>query len=285
MYKKYIMNYKEKKLQAILNSPFRVGEKVWVKKKHFDSNTRSPNFHETFFIKSIVGDIAQITPATKGGGNWRGHELPIDKLEKITYRIGYNPFIKTDMINDVEYTLSSLINGFAMLGKNREYKINDVPIKEVNYDPFVYVEGKKEYYQRPLVWTLEYKQNLIESIYQNVECGRVLVRLRSYSQLEKMQKAGETELAFKDIVDGKQRMHTIKEFINNEWPDKDGRHYCELSDYAQRKFGDHKLFSYAEMPESTEDEAVLRQFLKTNINFYPQSPEHLAYVEKLYEKI
>ena len=79
-------NYKEKQLQAVLNSPFQIGEKVWVKKKYLDSNTRSPNFHETYVINNILGDIAQITTSTKKNGNV--YELPIDNLEKVTLYIG-----------------------------------------------------------------------------------------------------------------------------------------------------------------------------------------------------
>lgn len=277
------MNYKEKALEEILNSPFKVGEKVWVMNKHVNKHARNPEFHETYKILAITDGVVKLTQSR--GKNRDEIELGIEQLEKITLYAGYDPFLEPDMVENINFPLSSIIHGFAMFGEKREYKIGGIPIKEVNYNPFVYIDGNKYYYQRPLVWPLEYKQNLIKSIYQNIECGRILVRKRSYSQLEEMQKAGETELAFKDIVDGKQRMHTIKEFINNEWPDNEGRYYCELSDIALNKFEDHKLFSYIEMPESTPDEAVLRQFLISNISFHPQSPEHLKYVEGLYKKL
>ena len=57
----------------------------------------------------------------------------------------------------------------------------------------------------------------------------------------------ETDLAFKDIIDGKQRLNTIGEFLNNKFQDSHGNYFNDLSAFAQHKFTDHQLMQYAEM--------------------------------------
>lgn len=279
------MNRKEQKIKEILASPFQIGEIVDIKNKHVDKYTRSPEFTYSYRIVDIQGGIATVVKKGSSGVN-KPIQLSLDKLEKYTYKVGFNPFAKDDRVNNVNFALSSILHAVGIDGKNSETFINGLPVMECNWNPYVYTEdGDKKYYQRDYVWSLDFKRNLIDSIYNNVECGKIVVRLRSYSYVEKQAKNGETDLAFKDLVDGKQRMNAIKEFINDEWTDNNGYYYSELSDEAQQKFMEHQLFSYVELPEHTTDAAVLRQFLKTNIQFVPQSPAHLAEVKKLYEKI
>ena len=75
-----------------------------------------------------------------------------------------------------------LISGPTGSGKElvaRKIHKNSLRIKE----PFVIINGKKSYYQRPLVWELEDKQLLIESIYNSVDCGKILIRLKGWEEL------------------------------------------------------------------------------------------------------
>ena len=175
----------------------------------------------------------------------------------------------------------------ALCKKERdEYKMGGVVINEVNWNPYVYNKtGEKEYYQRDFVWSIKDKQTLIDSIYNGVDCGKILVRLRSWDDLEKMAKNGEKELAFREIVDGKQRLDAIRGFIEGEYPDSNGKYYNDLSDYAQRRLVEHQLFSYAEMPKSTTDEEVIYQFLKMNFCGVPQSKQHIDFVKSLQNKL
>ena len=96
-----------------------------------------------------------------------------------------------------------------------------------------------------------------------------------------MRKNGETELAFKDIVDGKQRLNAIKEFLHDEFPDISGNYYSDLSSSAQTKFMNHQMLQYAEMENGTTDEDILFQFLKLNFAGVPQSKEHIEHVKSL----
>ena len=100
--------------------------------------------------------------------------------------------------------------------------------------------GEKLYYQRDLCWSLEDKQNLIDSIYNGINLGLILIRKREWSEIEKLRKSGETELAFNDIIDGKQRLNAIKEFLHEEFPDSNGNFYSDLSTLAQNKFMNHQ---------------------------------------------
>ncbi len=99
-------------------------------------------------------------------------------------------------------------------------------------------------------------------------------------ELRRMKEQGH-ELAWLDVVDGKQRINAIIDFINNKFPDSYGNYYQDFSKSAQHKFTNHQLFSYSELPENIEDEYVLKQFLRLNFSGVPQSKEHLDYVKSL----
>lgn len=82
----------------------------------------------------------------------------------------------------------------------------------------------------------------------------------------------ETELAFNDIVDGKQRLGTIQ--------DMHGNVYSDLPNNSQRMFTDNNCLACMEM-EGSSDEQVIRQFLKMNHLGVPQSREHIEFVKSL----
>ncbi len=154
-----------------------------------------------------------------------------------------------------------------------------------NWNPYIYGKDcSKYYYQRPFVWSVEDNQLLIESIYQGIDCGKILVRKHSWKSIEKKANNGETELSFKDIVDGKQRLNAVKGFLLNEYPDLRGNYFNDLSFVAQNKITNNQLFSYSEMGEDVNDETVLKQFLKLNFAGVPQSKEHIEFVKSLLNK-
>jgi len=68
-------------------------------------------------------------------------------------------------------------------------------------------------YQRKLVWTLEEKQKLVDSILNEFPISLVLLSKRS------------GDLASFDIIDGLQRIHTIISFIENAFKTADGRFF------------------------------------------------------------
>ena len=66
------------------------------------------------------------------------------------------------------------------MGKNK----GKVP-RELNFNPYVIIPstGEKKYYQRPYCWTLEDEQLFIESIYNELDCGKVVLRTNNISEV------------------------------------------------------------------------------------------------------
>ena len=129
------------------------------------------------------------------------------------------------------------------------------------------------------------KQNLIESIYLGISCGSIIVREHRWKEIETEFKKGNYEICFFDIVDGKQRLNAIYEFIRGDFPDLHGNYYNDLSDHAQMEFGNSMCFNYTVMGENSTDEDVLSAFLGVNFTGVPQSTEHIEYVRGIYDKL
>ena len=258
---------KQDKIEQYLKEPLKVEEYILI--KGFGSRNT-----ESWGIAKVT-DIIESIPYIE---EHRSKRKVTEEWKKWTGAVGIDPFDSSfDRIQSINFTLESILH---QLFKEDRYDIEGTPIKASNDNPFVFVDGKKKYYQRPLCWTLKDKQLLLESIYNNVDCGKIVVRNRGWEELRELQKNGH-ELAWKDIVDGKQKLNAIKTFIENEYPDLNGNYYEDLSDQAQRRLTNHQLLSYSELPENTEDEDVLRQFLRLNFAGVPQSQEHLDFIKSL----
>lgn len=274
----------QKQLDKIEAQPIVLGQRVGVDLIHFNSLTRSTET-VTCEVIEIKGDKYKLKSESY---NYSPIFLPRDKIHVLKHTVGANPFpAGADKIRSVAFTLESLIFNLSILEDKRNHDpiiMNGIQVKELNWNPYVWVKGKKEYFQRPFVWELEDKQLLIESIYNHIDCGKILVRKRSYQSLVEAAKRGETELFFNDLIDGKQRLSAIKEFLLGEFKDLHGNYYGDLCWSAKRKVIDHQLMSYSEMPETCTDKEVLSQFLKLNFAGKPQSKEHLDFVRKLHEK-
>lgn len=262
------------------NSPLTEGEKVYVFEKAITTYKKDSEKSKLCIITKIDNSDIYV----KEEGYPTIYKITKDDIaSRYLITVGANPFENSkDYVRTVAFSLESIIHALNIDGEStRNYDIKGVKVESSNWNPFVYVDGEKKYYQRPFVWTLSDNQNLIESIYQNIDCGKVLVRKRGWDELEKMVEKGETEVFFTDIVDGKQRMNAIRGFIHDEYPDLNGNYYSDLSAKSQHLFLNHQLFSYAEMPENTKDGDVLTQFLKLNFAGVPQSIEHIEFVKSL----
>ena len=292
-----VSDSRQKLLDAKNNSPLTVGERVSVLEKAVSSYVRNVDLVKdrtcTCTISSLDGGITVYT-GTEQDKNKHTVFYQISKEDIISRdlrKIGANPFEENvEAIQLVAYQLDSILFNLDVLGNKRDIKdqiiFDGVKVEETNWNPFIYdKDGKKEYYQRPFVWNIEDNQLLIESIYQNIDCGKILIRKRGWKEFEQMRKKGETELAWNDVVDGKQRLNAIKCFMLGKFADLQGNYYSDLSFMSQYKFINHQLFSYAEMPENTRDEDVIKQFLKLNFTGIPQSKEHIDFVKSLQNKL
>lgn len=187
---------------------------------------------------------------------------------------GANPFCKEKKrINFYNNDIQSLLWKMGYDGGENWQKIN--------FDPYVIdVNGEKQYYQRGLVWALEQKQLLIESIYNDIEIGKFLLRYNTWSRMEKEEAETGIMHSF-DCVDGKQRLNTILEFVHNKFPDIYGNYWDDLSANAQRRFFNYGNLSMGELPESSTDEDVIDNFLTLNFTGIPMSKEHIEFIKSI----
>lgn len=266
---------KDKLIEEYLAKPILKGEDVLV--KGFGSQNK-----QRWGITKVVEVL------NDGAISVKNHS--VERVEKENWKkwlgeVGADPFPKRrDRIENLNFTLDSVLFTLGLGKEPKEedrYEVKGIPVKNCNFNPFVYVNGKKEYYQRPLVWELEDKQLLLESIYNNIDCGKILVRRRGWKELELLVEKGETKLFWYDVVDGKQRLNAIDEFVKDGFPDNFGNYHSDLSEQAQRRLLNHQLFSYSQLPEDSMDEDVLEQFLKLNFCGIPQSKEHIEFVKSL----
>lgn len=271
----------EKEIQDYLNEPVKVGEKVTVRGLGRQD-------------KLNWGNNAEVVEVGKNGSifiqEYRiKREIKKEDWKKWTGHIGKNPFSdKRDSIRNINYQLSSVIHTLALVENRQEkpYVSNGAEIGDCSFNPFVYDDdGNKKYYQRDFVWSLKDKQFLVDSIYNNIDCGKILIRKRSFAEIDRMTKEGESDVHFNDVVDGKQRLGAIKDFMQNKFKDSQGNYYKDLSANAKWRFTEHQLFSYSELPENTTDKEVLEQFLKLNVCGRPQDPKHISKVAEYLKMI
>lgn len=265
---------RDKEIEEYLNEPVKPGDKVTVRglgrqdKKSWGSTASVIKIGENNSV--FIEEYKSLK------------EIQAEDWKKWTGHIGKNPFnTKRDSIRNINFQLSSIIHQLSLVErwKDKPYISNGVEISDCNWNPYVYdKEGNKLYYQRDFVWTLKDKQLLIDSIYNNIDCGKILIRKRSFAEIDEMTTNGEKNVALQEVVDGKQRLDAIRGFLNNEYKDSFGNYYKDLSENAKWRFTEHQLFSYSELPENTKDEEVLEQFLKLSICGRPQDPKHISKV-------
>lgn len=202
---------------------------------------------------------------------------------------GVNPFIQ----NQIRFTGYDLSNILSTLGYDidkksfREDKCKDgeFPMPYSNFNPYFVIDGKKEYYQRGYVWSLEQKQSLITSIYLGLDAGRIIVHTHSWKEQEKMVKAGFADYAARDVVDGKQRLSCAIEFIENKLPDAFGNYFEDLSASAQRDFENYHGFSFGQIEVPCTPKQIAEIFLNNAVAGTPLSKEHIHYMKSLVTKL
>jgi hypothetical protein len=152
----------------------------------------------------------------------------------------------------------------------------------INFDPTVTdAAGQVQHYQRGLVWTLEQNQQLINSIYLQVEIGKFVFRKRSWGDIERGMRGPSGHGYSYDCCDGKQRLHAILGFVTNQFPDNHGNYYRDLSNMAQRRFLNFDRLSYGELEEGTTDKQVLATFLNLNYAGTPIAESHTQFVQSI----
>lgn len=273
---------KKQLIEQYLKEPIKVGDTVYVKGLGSQNKEAWSNTTKVVDVEDDGQTIVYIQHKSPT-------KVSVENVRKYVGDIGANP-IDDSMwrkVQNINYTLESVLFTLGLgLDKNtrKEKYTTDKGflIKNCNFNPFVEINGEKMYYQRDFVWTLDEMQALVHSIYNRVDCGKIVIRERGWKWL--YERGLEEDCYWYDIIDSKQRLTTIHKFLNNEFADRFGNYFEDLSENAQHRFLDHQLFSYSTMNESTTDEDVLKQFLSINFSGVPQSKEHIEYVESLLKR-
>ncbi|NJO63649.1 MAG: DUF262 domain-containing protein [Richelia sp. RM2_1_2] len=210
----------------------------------------------------------------------------ITEVEKDVDHIGANPFTTEVRVTSYQIDLESLFMRCGFDRKDKEDRIEKhfgVPIPECCLTPSVIdKDGIEIEYQRGLVWSLEQKQLLIESIYNHVEIGKFVIRKRSWNWVERRVKEKKiAHTGFSDLVDGKQRFTSLIDFYQNRFPDLHGNYFSDLSAKAQREFTRYRHLTYVELDEDATDSDTLHTFLSINFAGVPMSREHLHFVKSI----
>jgi len=285
---KMLENFRKKRVEA--------GDTVIVEEGLLNEYCKDPHRDVTVKVKKVLDDGSIVVFNSE---NYRDDVTLTDgDYELDIFNVGADPFPEKSWRSDirtVNYDLSCILGKFgvhvwrkgAELRKDEPYLFyGDVKVGEVNFNPYVFdADGNKMYYQRDWCWTIEQKQLFIESIYQSINCGMIIVRERSTKWVEEQINNGNKEVSYSDIVDGKQRVGALVEFVLDGYTDLHGNYFSDLSEKAKVKFCNSMVLTYAELGENATDEDTISAFLGVNFTGVPMSKEHIEYVQKIQNKL
>jgi hypothetical protein len=135
----------------------------------------------------------------------------------------------------------------------------------------------KPEYQRGNVWTLEQKQSLIDSVFRNIDIGKLAIIKRPWGS--DGNKPATPKLY--EMLDGKQRLTALIEYYTGQFKYR-GKYYHELC-FGDKNHFKHYTVSIAETDPLTNEQKY-RYFLKLNTTGTPVDPEHMAKVTGLLQK-
>lgn len=127
-------------------------------------------------------------------------------------------------------------------------------------------------YQRDHVWNLDDKLALIESIFNNIDIGKFTFVQRSLGHEGKLY----------EILDGKQRLTAVCEFIEGRFPYK-GVYFADLSFRDKHKITNHEIaWGYLENPSR---KAIFETFIKLNTCGRPMENKDIQKVKDLLDEL
>lgn len=287
---------RDKMIEKRLSEGVKVGDMVIVEEGLLYKHCKDPKREVSVTVKKTMEDGSILVSNSE---NYREEAIiNVGDYRLDTFHIGANPFPEKSWRSDIRtinYDLSCILGKFgvhvwrkgAELRKDEPYMFyGNVKVGEVNFNPYVFdADGNKMYYQRGWCWTLEQKRLLIESIYQSINCGMIIVRERSTKWVEEQIGNGNNDVSFADIVDGKQRIGALVEFVLDGYTDLHGNYFSDLSEKAKVKFCNSMALTYAELGENATDDDVIAAFLGVNYTGVPMSKEHIDYVKGIQNKL
>lgn len=125
-------------------------------------------------------------------------------------------------------------------------------------------------YQRGYEWTQEDRELLIDSIFSNIDIGKIALVHKNHEYY--------TETGFTyEILDGKQRVKAIIDFYENRFPYR-GKYYNDLSLEDQLEFKEFPLGTA--ILDNPSDELVLRSFIMLNTTGKSIDKEHINKIKE-----
>lgn len=283
---------KDKLMKAFMERPIAVGDTIQYPRHYISMrNDISPNELTYGTVAAVLDDYFVIKPSHDYDHYDKLLDIPKDEVKRYTREIGINPFPDMPWLRKLErntYSLESILNKAGIepidtVYRRTTYEIGGMVVPELNWNPYVVKDGEKHFYQRELCWTLADERSFIDSIYHSIQCGTIIMRERPWNYLEKEIAAGNTDVAFHDIVDGKQRLNTLRRFLNDEFADSQGNYWTDLSERAQWTFLDSHSLGFAMLREDSTDEDTLQTFLSVNFAGKPMSRQHIKFVQSIAE--
>lgn len=160
--------------------------------------------------------------------------------------------------------------GFKTHQVNLFWSIASIIKQNTKIDFDVYLPTKGMNLQRPFCWTLEQKQQLIYSIVKRAFIPKLAILIDKNSDEPVYQ-----------IIDGKQRLNAMLEFMRNEFPlSIAGREYyfTDCDDRLQmdiRSYSPYCEAAYFYDTEPISDDDKIAWFEQINFAGTPQDIEHL----------
>lgn len=155
---------------------------------------------------------------------------------------------------------------------NKKYMFGNVmnqPIDSLLHRHYWWGIDTEPEYQRGNVWSLEDKVALIDSIFNDIEIGRIVLMKRDFS---------ESRQNSYEIIDGKQRLTALVEFFEDRFQYK-GLFYSQMHPQDQNHF-ENKQLAIIETPQLSREE-VLEYFVRLNTAGRPVNPDHLEKVKSM----
>ena len=134
-------------------------------------------------------------------------------------------------------------------------------------------------YQRKVVWSRAKKQSLMDSLFRRYYIPKLVIREVRLTD----------DRTINEIIDGQQRINTVQEFFNNEYPlpkslddisnELAGKYYNDLSVEIKKYIGKSLKYQADVIKDIEEPNNVKHQIIATEIFWRLQQGETLNYME------
>ena len=182
----------------------------------------------------------------------------------------------------IEYNRKHIVDAYSLeklssrenkklLAKRDKHSLcySNMQISSILTNLFYFGTNMNPEYQRDYVWEKSDKISLIDSIFNDYDIGKFLFRKLPFK---------ENSPSY-EIVDGKQRLNAIKEFIEGKF--KYNEFYWHELHPSDRDFFLCKIVSTATLDESLSDKEVMSIFYELNISGKVMSKEHLDKIKQM----